>query len=101
SEHVRFPPGRNHRPAVEAGSMNGLAARAEARVAKGVYGRLASGSQGPVGLAIPIPRSPKRNEFGRTPAVSGKPWMASETSLPLTRDEHYELGRELWAVSAR
>lgn len=27
--------------------------------------------------------------------------MASETSLPLTRDEHYELGRELWAVSAR
>jgi hypothetical protein len=27
--------------------------------------------------------------------------MASENSLPLTRDEHYELGRELWAVSAR
>ena len=27
--------------------------------------------------------------------------MAWENSLPLTRDEHYELGRELRAVSAR
>ena len=27
--------------------------------------------------------------------------MASENSLPLTRDEHFELGRELSAVSAR
>jgi hypothetical protein len=27
--------------------------------------------------------------------------MARENALPLTRDEHYELGRELRAVSAR
>lgn len=27
--------------------------------------------------------------------------MASENALPLSRDEHFELGRELWAVNAR
>ena len=40
-------------------------------------------------------------EYGRPAAGTRRTSRASEHSLPLTRDEHYELGRELRTASAR